>query len=171
MQTKTQFFTDRAIYRPGQTLFFKGIIYETDGEISKIKPNSTSTVVLYDVNWQKVSDLSVTSNEFGSFQGEFILPEGGITGQMSITNSYGTQYFRMEEYKRPKFEVKFEPIEKFFKLREKVEVTGSAQAYAGYAIDGAKVSYTVTRSTYFPYRYYWWWYPHCPLKQWSNKES
>ncbi len=164
MQTKTQFFTDRAIYRPGQTLYFKGIIYETDGEISKIKPNTNSTVTLYDVNRQKVADLSVISNEFGSFQGEFILPEGGITGQMSITNSYGTQYFRMEEYKRPKFEVKFLPIEKFFKLREKVEVKGSAMAYAGYAVDGAKVSYTVTRSTYFPFRYFWWWYPPLPAE-------
>ena len=164
MQTKTQFFTDRAIYRPGQMLYFKGIIYETDGETSRIKPKTTSTVILYDVNWQKVGDLSVTSNEFGSFQGEFTLPEGGITGQMNITNSFGTQYFRMEEYKRPKFDVQFKPIEKFFKLREKIEVTGSAQAYAGYAIDGAKVSYSVSRSTYFPYRYSWWWYPPTPVE-------
>jgi uncharacterized protein YfaS (alpha-2-macroglobulin family) len=162
MTTKTTFFTDRSIYRPGQTLYFKGIMYDTDGEQSKIKINVPTTVILYDANYQKVSELSLQTNEFGSFQGEFVLPEGGITGQMYITNSYGNQYFRMEEYKRPKFEVKFEKIDKYFRLNEKVEVSGNAQAYAGYAIDGAKVSYTVTRSTYFPYRYSWWWYPPAP---------
>lgn len=162
MQTKTTFFTDRSIYRPGQTLYFKGIIYDSDGETHKIKTNSTTTVMLYDANYQIVSELQLKSNEYGSFHGEFVLPEGGITGQMYITNSHGTQYFRMEEYKRPKFEVKFEKNENYFKLNETVEVTGNAQAYAGYAVDGAKVSYSVTRSTYYPFRYYWWWYPPAP---------
>jgi hypothetical protein len=162
MQTKTTFFTDRSIYRPGQTLYFKGIIYDSDGETHKIKTNTATTVMLYDANYQIVSELQLKSNEFGSFQGEFVLPEGGVTGQMYITNSHGAQYFRMEEYKRPKFEVKFDKVDKYFRLNETVEVTGNAQAYAGYAVDGAKVTYSVTRSTYYPFRYYWWWYPPAP---------
>lgn len=159
MQTRTQFFTDRSIYRPGQTLYFKGIVVDTDGETSTIKPNFNTTVVLYDVNWQKVGEMPVTTNEFGSFNGTFVLPEGLLTGQMNISDSWGRQYFSVEEYKRPKFEVKFKDTEGFYKLNQKVEVVGSAMAYAGYAIDGAKVSYVITRSMYYPFHRYWMWYP------------
>ncbi len=161
MEKRVFFFTDRSIYRPGQTLYFKGIIINTDGTTNKIIPNFSTTVTLYDVNYQKVSDLKLTSNEYGSIQGTFVLPSGVLNGQMSISaGGYGTQYFSVEEYKRPKFEVVFDTLKESFKLEQKVKVSGQAKAYAGSMIDGAKVSYRVTRNTYFPYRWWYWWsYP------------
>jgi hypothetical protein len=174
-QTKTVFFTDRAIYRPGQTLFYKGIIYESDGETHKVKANAKSTVILKDVNYQTVQEVDVVTNDFGSFHGEFVLPEGGLTGVMTISNSTGNQTFRVEEYKRPTFEVEFEKAGEFYKLGQRIQLTGKAMAYAGFPIDGSKVSYTVTRSTYYPFRRFWWWYPPAPqptvLKQGDMKTN
>ncbi|OFX32232.1 MAG: hypothetical protein A2X08_08330 [Bacteroidetes bacterium GWA2_32_17] len=152
------FFTDRSIYRPGQTLYFKGIVINTDGTTNKIIPNFTTTVTLYDVNYQKVSDLKLTSNEYGSIQGTFTLPTGTLNGQMSISaGGYGTQYFSVEEYKRPKFEVAFDTLKETYKLNNKVKLSGQAKAYAGSSIDNATVSYRVSRKTYFPYRWWYWW--------------
>jgi len=152
------FFTDRSIYRPGQTLYFKGIVINTDGTTNKIIPNFTTTVTLYDVNYQKVSDLKLTSNEYGSIQGTFTLPSGSLNGQMTISaGGYGTQYFSVEEYKRPKFEVVFDTLKETYRLNNMVKVSGQAKAYAGSSIDNATVSYRVTRKTYFPYRWWYWW--------------
>jgi|AntAceMinimDraft_17_1070374.scaffolds.fasta_scaffold00712_4 uncharacterized protein YfaS (alpha-2-macroglobulin family) len=155
----THFFTDRGIYRPGQTIYFKGIVMEKEGEHYKILPNYTSTICLYDVNYQKQGDIKLTSNEYGTISGTFTIPQGVLTGQMQISNVYGYKYFSVEEYKRPKFEVTFEPVEGSYKLNEKVTAKGLAKAYAGSNIDGADVKYEVKRSAYFPYRWYWWsWY-------------
>lgn len=153
------FFADRSIYRPGQTLHFKGIIINTDDKEHSIVPNYTTTVTLYDVNYQKVSDLTLTSNEFGSIQGSFELPAGMLNGNMSISaGSMGTHYFSVEEYKRPKFEVAFDTLKESYRLHDKVTVKGQAKAYAGSSVDNAKVVYRVTRQTYFPYRWWYWWY-------------
>ncbi len=155
------FFTDRAIYRPGQTVYFKGIILYTDGERNEIRTNYSTTVTFYDVNYQKISDLKLVSNEYGTISGSFTAPKGVLTGQMHIQNESGSIYFSVEEYKRPKFEVKFLPVEGTYKLNQTVKVKGEAKAYAGSNIDGANVQYKVLRRTYFPYRsWYWgWFYP------------
>ena len=127
----------------------------------EIKPNESLQVDLYDVNYQLVSSVHVISNEYGTFSGTFTAPSTGLTGQMHITDNYGTAYFSVEEYKRPKFETTFEPIKGTFKLNDEISVTGLAKAYAGNAIDGAKVSYRIVREGRFPYWGYWWgWY--CP---------
>ncbi|PKP21868.1 MAG: hypothetical protein CVU05_05860 [Bacteroidetes bacterium HGW-Bacteroidetes-21] len=152
------FFTDRSIYRPGQTVYFKGIILDTFGKENKILPNYTTTVTLYDVNYQKVSDLTLTSNEYGSIQGTFVLPVGMLNGTMSLTaGNMGTQYISVEEYKRPKFEVVFDTLKESYRLNDKVKVPGTAKSYAGSTIDNATVAYRVTRKTYFPYRWWYWW--------------
>jgi uncharacterized protein YfaS (alpha-2-macroglobulin family) len=157
----TFFFLDRAIYRPGQTIYFKGIILQKDGVKYQIKPNQSTTVELYDANYQKVTSLYLVSNEYGSFDGTFTAPSNGLTGQMYLTDTHGTVYFSVEEYKRPKFEVTFEPIKGTYKLGDKVTVTGLAKAYAGNVIDGAQVKFRVVRNGRFPYWGYWWgWY--CP---------
>ena len=153
---KTTFFTDRMIYRPGQTIYFKGILLETDGETTEIKPNISTNVVLYDVNYQKVSEVTLTSNEYGTFSGTFVLPTGLLNGQFHIADSWGSIYFSVEEYKRPKFEVNFEPVKGTYKLGEKVTVKGTAVAYAGSNIDNAQVKYRVTRTARFPYWWYYW---------------
>jgi len=151
----TFFFTDRAIYRPGQTVFFKGIVLETEGEIKNIKPNLFTTVSFFDVNGQKVSDLKLITNEYGSVSGSFIAPMGGLTGQMRIGNESGNIYFSVEEYKRPKFEVKFNPVKGSYKLGEKIAVIGTAKAYSGNTIDNANVKYRIVRTARFPY-WGWW---------------
>lgn len=154
---KTIFFTDRAIYRPGQTIYFKGIMLklDKDANVTDIAPNVKSTVAFYDVNYQKVSDLNLTTNEYGTFTGTFTAP-AAITGSVHIADAYGSAYFSVEEYKRPKFSVAINPIKGNYKLNETVSITGTAKAYAGNAIDGADVSYRVVRTATFPYWWYWW---------------
>ena len=154
----TTFFADRAIYRPGQTLYFKGIVLETDRDtkIPVIKPNFTTTVVLYDVNSQKVSEQKLTTNEYGTFNGTFTTPSGSLNGQMYLADAYGSLYFSVEEYKRPKFEVTIDPLKGTSRVGETITVKGNAKSYAGSAIDGAEVKYRVIRTAIFPSWWYWW---------------
>ena len=152
----SHFFIDRAIYRPGQTVYFKGLILESNGDEKVIKPNYPTKVTLYDVNSQEVSSLNLRTNEFGSFTGTFTLPTGVLTGAMSIRNESGNQYFNVEEYKRPKFEVAMEPIKGLYKLNDNIKAKGKATAYAGSSIDNADVKYRVVRTTRYPYYIYGW---------------
>lgn len=152
----TYFFTDRAIYRPGQTVYFKGIMIESKGEEKIVKANYPTTVTFYDVNYQVVSTLKLKTNDFGTFNGTFTTPQGVLTGNMSIGNETGSKYFNVEEYKRPKFEVKFDPVKGLYKLNEKVKAKGKATAYAGSSVDNAEVKYRVVRNTQYPYYIYGW---------------
>lgn len=154
-QTVTYFFTDRAIYRPGQTVHFKGIrLHTADDNKHALATNESANVILYDYNYQKIADLNLTTNEYGTFSGTFTAPTGVINGQMHITDGYGTHYFSVEEYKRPKFEVVFEPVKGSYKLNQTVKVQGNAKAFAGSNVDGASVKYRITRNMYYPYWYY-----------------
>lgn len=156
-QVTTHFFTDRAIYRPGQIVYFKGIVIESKNQKDPaIKANYPVTVTFYDANYQKVSSLELTTNEYGSFNGSFTAPQGLLTGQMHISDGHGTVYFSVEEYKRPKFETDFNPVKGSYKINDEITVSGFAKAYAGNVIDGAKVSYRVIRKVNYPY--WWWWY-------------
>jgi hypothetical protein len=159
-QRKTLFFTDRAIYRPGQTLHLKGIVYEGNHERAdfKVVAAARSTVVFYDANNQKIHETELQTNQYGSFNTTFTVPAGVLTGMMSIRNEWGTIGVRVEEYKRPKFEVEFEPVKGTYRLNEEVSATGLAKAYAGSNIDGAEVTWRVVRRTRYPY-WYWWWRP------------
>ena len=154
-RSQTHFFTDRGIYRPGQTVYFKGICIETNGKTSRILPKTSRTVTFYDANGQKVSSQKLTTNDFGSYSGSFVAPQGQLNGQMRIQDEYGSTYFSVEDYKRPKFEVNFEPIKGSFKLGQKVKVEGKAVAFAGSNIDGAEIKYRVVRNATFPWWGYW----------------
>ncbi len=155
----TSFFTDRAIYRPGQTIYFKGILLEKTGDISVLKKEAKTIVTFLDVNYQKIAEQNFTTNEFGSFNGSFVAPQGVLLGQMTISNGSGSASVRVEEYKRPTFEVNFNPLEGNYRLNDSIMVTGKALAFAGNTIDGARVSYRVVRTSRFPYRECWW----CPF--------
>ncbi len=157
-ETRTFFFTDRSIYRPGQTIYFKGIMVNVQGGGKKnnVIANQETEVTFYDANGQKISSLSLKTNEFGSFTGKFTAPESGLTGSMRIENGYGNAYFNIEEYKRPKFSVSFEELKGTYALNDEVKMSGTAVAYAGNSIDGASVKYRVTRNVVFPY--YWLYY-------------
>jgi len=156
-KTLTKFFTDRAIYRPGQTVYFKAIAYEEtpDGK-RKVLPNEAIEITLYDVNGEDISTLKLKTNEFGSVSGEFVLPSAGLTGQYYIRDTNSTNYyFSVEEYKRPRFEVAFDDIKDTFKLEEEITAKGKATAYSGANIDNAKVVYRVYRQAIYPY-WPWW---------------
>ena len=147
----TYFLTGRKIYRPGQIIYFKGVMIDTDGETHTIKKQHKSTVTFYDVNNRKIASQEVESNEYGSFSGSFTAPSGVLNGQMRIANSYGSTYFSVEEYKRPRFQVRFQAVEKAYRLNETVRLKGTAESYSGAVVDGAKVKYRIVRSAYFPY--------------------
>ncbi|MBN2533193.1 MAG: hypothetical protein JXB88_09895 [Spirochaetales bacterium] len=156
---QTIFFTDRAIYRPGQTIYFKGLVLrelDKQGDKKKIETNYRTTVYFYDVNSQVISQLDVTTNEYGTFNGTFTAPSDRLNGNMYIANDTGSRSFSVEEYKRPKFEVLFDPVKGSYKLGEKVKVKGNAKAYSGFAIDNAEVRFRVIRNAIFPY-WYWYW--------------
>jgi hypothetical protein len=146
-------FTDRAIYRPGQTVYFKGIRLERKDKVNKIAPNQSVKVAFKDANYQDVKELTLTSNEYGSYSGSFQIPSFGLTGQMTLQTNRGSVNFSVEEYKRPTFKVNFITSKEEFKLGDKLKINGNATAYAGNTIDGALVSYVVKRSFYLPYWY------------------
>ncbi|NWG29320.1 MAG: hypothetical protein HXY48_12400, partial [Ignavibacteriaceae bacterium] len=156
----TFFYLDRAIYRPGQIVYFKGLMINTDGKKDhKVVTNQTTTVTFYDANYQKITEATFTTNEYGTFNGKFTIPFGKIGGQYMISNENGSQYFRVEEYKRPKFEVKFEPVKGSYSLNDKVTVEGFAKTYSGANLNDVDVKYRVVRTVYFPYYdYRWRWY-------------
>lgn len=160
---KTTLFTDRKIYRPGQTIYFKGIVINHKGNKDKeLVKNSEVTVEFLDNNSQLVKKLKLKTNDFGSYTGSFTAPMGVNTGSMRIRDQYRATSFSVEEYKRPKFEVSFEPIENEVKLNEKLTVTGIAKAYAGYPLDGAHVQYRIVRRPSIPswaYRRWGWFAP------------
>ena len=166
-QQWTHFFLDRAIYRPSQTVFFKGILIEkaenTEGGGStenapRIVPNEAVDLTFFDANHQKITSISLKTNAFGTFNGSFVAPTAGLLGRMTIeSNKGGFAAFRVEEYKRPKFEVTMKPLEGTFVLNQDIKVKGNAKAFAGSNVDGATVKYRVVRETRFPY---WrWWFP------------
>jgi TonB-dependent SusC/RagA subfamily outer membrane receptor len=167
---KVFLFTDRSIYRPGQTVYFKGILLKTKDEKSSLVTGEYVEVFLDDVNGDEVGMLRLKTNSFGSFSGEFKLPASGLTGEYSLyadEDSEGESKFydnlynfdnsgidiSVEEYKRPTFEVSFKPLTGSFKLNDTVKVTGGAAAYNGAKISKSKVKYSVTRTISYPYRY------------------
>jgi len=153
--TQTKFFLDRAIYRPGQTVHFKALVFENKGTESRILEGEKVEVIMRDYNYKEIGKLEFKTNDFGTFSGSFILPASNITGNVSLNTKYGNTYFKVEEYKRPKFEVTFEPITGTFKVDDSVTVKGTAKAYAGSNIDGAQVRYHVVREVQYPI---WGWY-------------
>jgi len=151
---KLNLFTDRSLYRPGQTVYFKGIAYYADNLKQKtIGEGIDYEVTLYDANYQKISSKKFKTNKFGSFSGEFVLPQGGLNGIFMIQSGYVSQAIQVEEYKRPTFEVKIDKPKAEFSFGDKIKLTGNIKAYAGYAISDAKVKYRVIRRTH---SYSWW---------------
>ena len=181
---KVEFYLDRAIYRPGQTVYYKGIAIKKQKNKTSIVANTTFKIFVRDTNYRTFKELEVITNEFGSFSGEFTLPKSGLTGNFNI---YATQpdnyekgdisfknkpnasfwktvrlensqiYFRVEEYKRPKFKVDFDPKKESFQVNQSIKVNGTAKAFAGSNISDAKVTYKVTRFTRYVRNYsdYW----------------
>ena len=155
----THLFTDRAIYRPGQTVYFKGVVVHHDGDDQTLATKCNEKIVFKDANWQDISEASFVTDEYGSFDGSFVVPTNLLNGTFRLNGLHGSTTIRVEEYKRPSFEINFESIKEQYKLNQDVTVKGSVDALAGFGLDDIKYSYTVVRKTQFPWRCWWWWYP------------
>ncbi|XVJ66313.1 MAG: TonB-dependent receptor plug domain-containing protein [Lacibacter sp.] len=157
---KAFLFSDRSIYRPGQTVYFKGIVITNDAPTGKPKvvSNYKTTLYLYDANYQKIDSIKVSTNEFGSYTGNFQLPQGGLNGQFFIKDEtiQSQLYFSVEEYKRPKFYVEYPVLKGTYKVGDEIKVTGNAKAYAGNNIDNANVKYRVVREPRLLYPWLCW---------------
>ncbi|MDO1513565.1 alpha-2-macroglobulin family protein [Maribacter confluentis] len=161
-ETNTCFlFTDRSIYRPGQPIYFKGIAVQQSNGHSSTITDTTLEIALFNANGQMISSQMMVTNDYGSFSGEFVLPNDGLTGRYALQiysddiEINGYHPFSVEEYKRPKFETDFKPISDSYKVNDSITVTGKAMAYAGSAITNAKVVYRVKRIVDLPVWYYW----------------
>jgi hypothetical protein len=157
-EAQTIFFTDRAIYRPGQTIQYKGICLHVDQEQDnyEVLKGETVEVAFRDVNGKEIERQKKRANDFGSFAGSFTAPRDRLMGQMSlqiIGRAIGSASFRVEEYKRPKFQVTLDAPKTPAKLNEKASLTGHAMSYTGAAVDGAPVKYRIVREVRMP----WWW--------------
>jgi hypothetical protein len=149
-QRQTFLFSDRAIYRPGQTVYFKGILTQHLGSQASILPGQPVSVRLVDVNGQTVQTLEFTTSDFGSFNGSVVLPTGLLNGEMSLQTDNGSLSFAVEDYKRPTFLVTLDSVPGRPELGQPLVVSGRARAYAGQATDGAKINYRVTRRELWP---------------------
>ncbi|GAB4031473.1 alpha-2-macroglobulin family protein [Spirosoma gilvum] len=150
-------FTDRGIYRPGQPIYVKGILYEGKANQYTVEAGEEVTIELRDQNWDQITEKTLKTNEFGTFTTTFTAPTGRLTGQMTLQTEYGSVSIRVEEYKRPTFEVKVKPIRQSFKLGQTVSLTAEAKTFSGAVVDKASVRYRITRR--LRQRWYWWYRP------------
>ena len=165
-------FTDRSIYRPGQTVYFKGIVVRRQGNDVSIEKNYKTEITFKNANYQKVSSLQVKTNEFGSFHGAFIIPAEGLNGTMQLHTAKGSVNFSVENYKRPAFKVLFDTIKNTFKLGDSITIPGKAVYFNGTPVAGAKVSYRIVRSTFYPFPLrYFMPYPKIPEEQIVSGET
>ncbi len=150
-----QLFTDRSIYRPGQTVHASAISYIVKKGLDASVPSKGMELnfILRDANWKQVTEQKATTDEYGTASVDFELPKEGKTGQYSISvNGTASEYFRVEEYKRPTFEITFPKVNEKYTWGDTVVVKASAKTYAGVPVQGAKVEYQVTRRNQL-----WWW--------------
>ena len=148
-------FTDRSIYRPGQTVFFKGILIRRNikEKENSIIPDRKTTVTLQNANGEIVDSMQLTSNAFGSYSGKFMLPSGVLNGEFQIADALtkSTTGIRLEEYKRPRFQVEIAAPKGTYRVNDSINVEGLAVSYAGNNINGAVVNYRVVRRAMMPF--------------------
>jgi len=162
-------FLDRKIYRPGQIVYFKVIATGINGETQKVKTleKIPLNITLNDANGEELQTLKLTTNEFGSVNGSFTLPKNKLNGNFNIEvdndddnsdyNISGYTDFQVEEYKRPKFEVTFEPIKDEYKYGQTIELKGKAMMFSGVPLSNSTVNYEIKKQN-IRWRYFWW-YP------------
>lgn len=140
--------TDRSVYRPGQTVHVKGIAYRQQKDEARVMPDRYCTVTLLDANSQEVDKKTLRTNDFGSFTTDFTLPASCLNGMFRLQTSDGMRVIRVEEYKRPTFEVALDKQTKAYRIGDSVIVTGKALAYSGVPMSETTVKYTVSRKAY-----------------------
>lgn len=146
-----QLFTDRSVYRPGQTVYVSGLVYEMEKDSTRVLADKKYAVSLYDANNNETGKVEVRTNGFGSFSGRFVLPSPCLTGYFSLRAADTSVSFKVEEYKRPTFDVTFEPVKVEYQAGDSIEVVGMAKTFAGAPVQHARVHYSISRS------YAWFW--------------
>lgn len=148
-KTKVSLFTDRGIYRPGQTVFFKGIAYINEEDNPHVVEGKAYTVSLQDVNGQEVAKRQLTTNAFGSFNGEFTIPRQTLSGSFTIKTKGANAYIQVEEYKRPTFQVELLPLKEEVTFGDLVTIQGKAQTFSGVALQTGNVTYRIVRQPFW----------------------
>ena len=153
-ETKYQVYTDRSIYRPGQTVHVTAINFvNMKGIDTKVPVGRELGFRLCDANWKEVAMKKAKVDEYGTASVDFELPQGGLTGMYHVSvNDQANRFFRVEEYKRPTFEITFPKVNEKYNWGDTVVVKATAKTYAGVPVQGAKVAYQVTRRNQL-----WWW--------------
>lgn len=152
VQESMKLLTDRSLYRPGQTVYVKGIAYSQTSDTANVMPNENYTVILTDANNQEVGQKKVRTNEFGSFATDFALPSACLNGMFMLKAGNGRIAIRVEDYKRPTFDITFEKQKSSYKLGDEVMVKGKIESYSGVVLQDLPVKYVVKRSMYSLWR-------------------
>ena len=171
VQTEIRLYTDRAIYRPGQIVHLSGIVYSQKHWDAHTLESKEIQLLMRDANWKEVGKQSVRSDEMGVFTADFVLPEGGLPGTYRISAERANVTFRVEEYKRPTFEVKMDEAPTLQWPQDSITLTGKAMGYNGVPVRDARVTGTYQ----FIYRYLWWYRhedsPQLPIDTISTDET
>lgn len=138
--------TDRSLYRPGQTVYVKGIAYEQYPDSAHVLVGREYTLTLTDTNGQVVGTKKLRTNDFGSFTTEFVLPSVCLNGSFRLHTQNGFRTIRVEEYKRPTFDITFEPLREGYRLGDRIELKGKVKTFSGVPLQNIPVTYTLTRS-------------------------
>ncbi len=147
---KTYIFTDRAVYRPGQTVYFKAILTRQKGNDIHVVAGKKITIRLMSPQFKKLDHLTLVTDSSGSVSGSFILPDEALNGRFLLMTSNGSKGFLMENYKRPTFYIAFDTLKKAFALNQEITLKGKVGYYFGGKADSLPVKYTVTREIYYP---------------------
>ena len=150
-QEAINIFTDRSLFRPGQTVYFKAILTNTKEGKHQLQTEEEIEFTLRDANYREISKQKLTTNEFGSVSGEFVIPQGILPGYFTIETVYGYTNFNVAEYKRPTFEITFDKIDKTYKFGEEITLNGKAESFSGIKLQNAVVEWNITR------QHAWWW--------------
>lgn len=150
---KTTILTDRSLYRPGQTVYYKAIAYQSNAQKEQVQTNIILFANLIDANGKQIATQKIRTNEFGSAAGGFVLPVGGLNGNYRIEIDQSSTSFKVEAYKRPTFEVKLEKPTTEMRFDDSIHVTGTVKAYAGYQLPGARISYSIKQNAH----HFWRW--------------
>lgn len=156
IKIKSTIFTDRAIYRPGQTVQFSCVVYQGNSKNKEVFANYKTLIEFRDSNNQIIDTLDITTDEYGSASGSFLIPSDRVSGNYFIREQNGSVTFKVEKYKRPTFKITFDMPEQIYKVGDSVTVSGKVAALSGFGLDNVKYRYTVTRKTTFPFRFWDW---------------
>ncbi len=142
----TQLYTDRALYRPGQTIYVSGVAYRQEGDDTKVRDGWNFTLTLRDANGRELSKKELVTDDFGGFRAEFPLPQSLLFGNLRLEAEHGSCVVRVDEYKRPTFDVVFQSYNDAYAMGDTLSLDGVAMNFSGVPVRDGKVRYTVTRS-------------------------